>query len=54
MLAKSYDGKIMAVSKNPQQNKLETVTNENYQDIPKERHISYVKRHKIIDELILN
>ena len=54
VLAESCDRKIMAVSKNPQQNRLETVTNENYQDIPKERHISHVERHEIIDELILN
>ena len=38
--AKSYDGKITKVSKNSQQDKSETVTNENDKEIPKERYIS--------------
>ena len=38
--AKSYHGKITKVSKNSQQDKSETVTNENDKEIPKERYIS--------------
>ena len=45
-LAKSYDGRIMKVLQNSQQNNSETVTNENNQEIPKERYISPEKRQK--------
>ena len=43
--------RITKVSKNSQQNNLETVTNEN--DIPKERFISPEQREEIIHELRL-
>ena len=45
-LAKSYDGRIMKVLQNSQQNNSETVTNENNKEIPKERYISPEKRQK--------
>ena len=41
------------VSKNSQQNNSETVSNENDQEIPKERYISPEKRQEIIDDLRL-
>ena len=52
-ITKSYDGKIMVVSKNSQQNNSETVTNEHNKEIPKERYVSLEKRQKIIDNLRL-
>ena len=45
--------KITKVSKNPQQNNSETVTNEHDIEIPKERYISPEERQEIIDELRL-
>ena len=51
-VAKSYDGRITKVSQNSQQNNSETVTNENDQEIPKERYISPEEREKVIDNLI--
>ena len=52
--AKSYDGKITKVSKNSQQDKSETVTNENDKEIPKERYISPEEWQKNIDNLTFN
>ena len=46
--------KITKVSKNSQQNNLETITNENNKEIPKERYISPEERQKIIDNLDIN
>ena len=50
--------KITKVSKNPQQNSSETVTNENDEEIPKEipneRHASPEERQRIIDNLDIN
>ena len=45
--------KITTVSKNLQQNNSWTVTNENDQEIPKERSMSPEERQKIIDDLRL-
>ena len=45
--------KITKVSKTPQQNNSETVTNEHDKEIPKERYISPEERQKIMDELRL-
>ena len=45
--------KITKVSKTPQQNNSETVTNEHDKEIPKERYISPEERQKIIDDLRL-
>ena len=42
--------KISKVSKNSQQNNLETVTNENDKEITKEKCISPEERQEIIDE----
>ena len=44
--------KITKVSKNLRQNNSEKVTNENNNEIPKEKYISPKERHKIIDNLI--
>ena len=52
-VVKSYDCKIMEVSKDSQQNDSETVTNEHDKEIRKERLISSEKRQEIIDELRL-
>ena len=47
--------KIIKVSKNPQKNNSETVTNENDKgipkEIPKERYVSPEERHRVIDNL---
>ena len=45
--------KIIKVSKNSQQNKSETVINENDEEIPDKRYISLEERQEIIDELRL-
>ena len=45
--------RIMKVSNNSQQNNLETVTNENDKEIPKEMYISPKKRQEVIDYLRL-
>ena len=50
-VAKSYDGRIIKVSKNSQQNNSETVTNEHDKEIPKEKYISPVESQEIIDKL---
>ena len=42
--------KVKKVSKNSHQNKLETITNENDKEIPKERYISSEERQEIISE----
>ena len=42
--AKSYDGKITEVSKQPHQNNSEKVTNKHDEEIPKERYISPEER----------
>ena len=44
---------IIKVSKNLQQNNSDTVTNENYRVIPKERHIYPDERQTIIDRMRL-
>ena len=49
-LAKSYDGRIMKVSKSPQENNPEIVTNEHDKETAKEKYISPEKRQEIIDE----
>ena len=46
-----FNGKIKKVSKNSLQNNLETVTNENNKEKPKERYISPEKRQEIFDYL---
>ena len=46
--------KIAKVSKNLQQNNLETITNQNDKEISKERYISPEERQKIIDNLDIN
>ena len=45
--------KMTKISQNSRQNNSETVTNENDQGIPKERHASPGERVKNIDNLIL-
>ena len=45
--------KIAEILRNSQQNNSETVTNEHYKEIPKERYISLEERQKIIDDLRL-
>ena len=46
-----FNGKIKKVSKNSLENNLETVTNENNEEKPKERYISPEKRQEIFDDL---
>ena len=53
MIANKIANKITKVSKNSQQNNLETVTNENDKEILKERNMSSEKRQEIIDNLRL-
>ena len=53
VVANSYNDKIIEVSKNSQPNNSEAVTNENDEQIPKERYISPEKRQEIIDDLRL-
>ena len=50
---KSYDGRITKVLKNSQQNNSETVTNEHYKEIPKERYTSPEERRELVDEIRL-
>ena len=45
--------KTTKVSTTSQQNSLETVTNQNDKEIPKERYISPKEREKVIDNLRL-
>ena len=42
--------RITEISKNSQQNNLETITNKNDKEIPEERYISPEERQKIIDD----
>ena len=53
LIANKIANRITKVSKNSQQNTLETVANENDKEIPKERYISPEKRQEIINELRL-
>ena len=53
LIGNKIANKITRVSKNLQQNNLETVTNEHGKEIPKERYISPEERQEIIDELRL-
>ena len=53
MIANKIANKITWVSKNPQKNNSETVTNEHDKEIPKERYITQEERQEIIDELRL-
>ena len=52
-IAKPYNSKITKVSKTLQQNYSETVTNENYKEILKEKYESPANRQEIIDQLRL-
>ena len=45
--------RITKVSKNSQQNNLETFLNDNDKEIPKERYIFLEQRQKLIDDLSL-
>ena len=45
--------RITKFLKNSQQNNLETVTNENYKEIPKERYISQEERQNVTDNIRL-
>ena len=45
--------RITKVSKNSQQNNLETFINDNDKEIPKERYIFLEERQKLIDDLSL-
>ena len=53
VVAKFYGGRITKVTKISQQNNSETVTNENYKEIPEERYVSPEERQEIIDEMRL-
>ena len=53
LVGNKITNKITVVSKNSQQNNLETVTNEHDKEIPKKRYISPEKRQEIIDDLRL-
>ena len=53
MIGNKIAARITKVWKNPQQNNLETVTNEYGKEKPKERSTSPEKRQKIIDDLRL-
>ena len=53
MTGNKIANKIAEILRNSQQNNSETVTNEHYKEIPKERYISLKERQKIIDDLRL-
>ena len=53
LIGNKIANKITKVSKNSQQNNLETVTNEHDKEIPKERYVSPEERQEIIDNLRL-
>ena len=53
LIGNTVANKIMIVSKNPQQNNSETVTNDHDKEIPKERYIFPKERQEITDELRL-
>ena len=46
-VANSYDGRIAKFSRKLQQNNSETVTNENYKEIPKERYVYSEEKQEI-------
>ena len=48
LIGNKISNKVTKTSKNSQQNNLETVTNEHYKEIPKERYISPEERQKVI------
>ena len=54
MIGNKIAKRITKVSKNLQQNTLETDRNENDKEIPKEKYISSKQRKKNIDNLIFN
>ena len=51
MIGNEIANKIKRVSKNLQQNNLETIANELDKEIPKERYVSPEERQETIDEL---
>ena len=53
LIGNKIAGRITKISKNLQQNNLETVTDENDKEVPKDRYISSKERQKIIDNLRL-
>ena len=53
LIGKKIADKIIKISKTFQQNNLETVTNEHYEEIPKERDMSLDERQKVVDDLRL-
>ena len=53
MIGNKIADKIRKVSKNLQQNNLETVTNEHDKEIPKEIYVSPEKGNEIINDLRL-
>ena len=53
LIGNKIENRIKKVSKNSQQNILETVTNEDDKEIPKERYVSPEERQEITDELRL-
>ena len=53
LIGNEIANKITKVSKTSQQNNSETVTSENYKEIPKETYISLEKRQNIVDKIRL-
>ena len=53
LIGNKIANKIMRISKNPQRNNSETVTNEHDKEMPKKRYISSEEKQEIIDELRL-
>ena len=53
MIGNKIANRIKKVSKNSQQNNIETVPNEHDKEIPNERYISPEERQEIIDKLRL-
>ena len=53
MIGNKIANKITKDSKNLQQDNLETVTNENDKEIPKEKYVCPEGRQEIVDELKL-
>ena len=53
LIGNKMANRITKVSRRPQHNNSETITNEHDKEIPKERHISPVERQKMIDDLRL-
>ena len=50
---KSATDAIKTLQQNSQQNNSQTVTNEHYKEIPKEKYVSPEERQEIIEELKL-